>query len=280
MQTVEKKKVAVVGSRSFKDKARLYDVLTKNFERIKLIVSGGAEGADSLAVEWAKDFGIPYLVFPALWRDPFTGVFNKGAGFKRNRNIVEQADVVIAFWDGVSGGTKNTIEISQQVGKPVKIINFSTPPAPTTPPMFGVRGIQKVAVESTPLQIWFKGIDGLCCSSPICEHQEWPDKIEAELRKLVLIDNEATLVKTCGVPIEKIRPVLEVIEKILHKEDMDAEARLGERPEGCSDHCCTPEAMQARHDFYEAQEQSFREAAEAPVEKPKEPEIPFKDDIL
>lgn len=164
-EAIVKKKVAVVGSRNFADKRRLYDVMTKNFDRIKLVISGGARGADTLAVEWAADYGIPYLVFPALWRDPFTGVQNKGAGFKRNRQIVEQADVVVAFWDGKSAGTKHTIDMATEMGKPVRIIKFVVPPPPTEPPMLGVKGVQKVAVEPDP-----KG--SLCCSMPTCEHQE------------------------------------------------------------------------------------------------------------
>jgi len=127
-EPIVKKRVAVVGSRTFADKAKLYEVLTKNFDRIRAIVSGGAKGADSLAVEWATDYGIPYLVFPALWRDPFTGVYNKGAGFRRNRQIVEHADVVVAFWDGESAGTAHTIEMARQLNKSLRIIKFSVPP--------------------------------------------------------------------------------------------------------------------------------------------------------
>jgi hypothetical protein len=121
------KKVAVIGSRSFDDKDRLYKVLNKNKDKIKLIVSGGATGADSIATEWAKDYGIPYLVFPAKWRDPETGEFDRGAGFRRNHSIVRHSDVVIAFWDSVSKGTANSIEIAKQLDKPLKIILFEPP---------------------------------------------------------------------------------------------------------------------------------------------------------
>ena len=125
------KRLAVVGSRDFDDKVKLYEVLTKNFPRIKLIVSGGARGADTLGVEWANDFGVPYLVFPAAWHDPFTGEYDKGAGFRRNRDIVEHCDVVMAFWDGISGGTKNTIDMAREAGLPVKIILFEKRPVET-----------------------------------------------------------------------------------------------------------------------------------------------------
>lgn len=125
-----KKKVAVIGSREFENKKRLYEVLTKNKDKIKLIISGGARGADSLATEWAADYGIPYLVFPAMWHDPETGEYNKGAGFKRNRSIVEQCDILFAFWDGKSKGTQHSLEMAKQLNKPVRIISFASQDEP------------------------------------------------------------------------------------------------------------------------------------------------------
>lgn len=119
-----KKKLAVIGSRTFVDKNRLREVLTKNYEKISMIISGGARGPDTYAVEWAIDFGVPYLVFPALFHNPFTGEYNKSAGFRRNRHIIEQADVVIAFWDEVSRGTAHALDIAKQLNKPIKIISF------------------------------------------------------------------------------------------------------------------------------------------------------------
>lgn len=120
----EGKAVAVIGSRTFADKAKLFEVLDKNKAKIKLIVSGGARGADSLAVEWATERGMPYLVFPALWKNPETGEHDRGAGFRRNRYIVQYSDIVMAFWDGKSGGTANSLEIAKQLNKPVRIIPF------------------------------------------------------------------------------------------------------------------------------------------------------------
>jgi hypothetical protein len=129
---IVKKRVAVVGSRSFDDKHRLYDFLTKNRDRIRVIVSGGAKGADSLAVAWAMDYGVPYLIFPAAWHNPDTGEFDRSAGFKRNVEIVRHADVVIAFMQkGGTSGTQHTIDLAKQLGKPVRIIEFElTPPPP------------------------------------------------------------------------------------------------------------------------------------------------------
>ena len=74
-------KIAVVGSRSFSD----YDLLCKVMSEYEptLIVSGGAQGADSLAERYAREHGIELRVFKAQW-----GVYGKEAGFRRNRYIV------------------------------------------------------------------------------------------------------------------------------------------------------------------------------------------------
>ena len=116
--------VAVIGSRSFNDKQMLYDFLTPKRHKIRQIVSGGARGADTLATTWAAEYGVPYLVFPALWRDPETGLPDKGAGFRRNWHIIDCADVVICFWDGVSRGTQHSMDIAKQLNKPVQIVKF------------------------------------------------------------------------------------------------------------------------------------------------------------
>jgi predicted Rossmann fold nucleotide-binding protein DprA/Smf involved in DNA uptake len=117
------KRVAVIGSRTFQDKDRLYKILDKNKNKIKMIVSGGAAGADSLANEWAKERGFPCLIFYPKWKTE-DGQHDRGAGFRRNFNIIQTADVVLAFWDKVSRGTKNSIEIAEKLGKPVKVIEF------------------------------------------------------------------------------------------------------------------------------------------------------------
>jgi hypothetical protein len=160
------KRVAVVGGRNFEDKKLLYEVLTRNRDRIKMIVSGDAEGADTLAVTWARDYGFPFLTFPPVWHDPDTGAYDKGAGFRRNRYIAEYSDCGIAFWDGKSRGTKNTIDIFKQLNKSMKIISFSP----------------KVYAQNTTLEQWEKTKGGLCCSQPTCEHQEQPEHIVEALK--------------------------------------------------------------------------------------------------
>jgi hypothetical protein len=86
---------------------------------ITRIVSGGAIGADSLAEDWGKQHDIPTLIFKPDWIK-----YGRSAGIIRNKDIIANADIVLAFWDGVSRGTKNSIDTAKSLGKPLQIIKF------------------------------------------------------------------------------------------------------------------------------------------------------------
>lgn len=116
-------KLAVIGSRTFDDKELLYKILDANFHKIDLIVSGGARGADTLSQEWANERGVPYLIYPARWYS-MDGVYDRGAGFRRNIKIVNACDKMLVFYDGASKGTRHSLDLAEQKGKPVKIISF------------------------------------------------------------------------------------------------------------------------------------------------------------
>ena len=105
-------KVAIIGSRSLKV-TNLEDYLPSDTTEI---VSGGAIGIDRCAEEYAKSRGIPTKIFL-----PNYNRFGKGAPLKRNVEIIDYADTVIAFWDGTSHGTRFVIEEAKKKGKPVRI---------------------------------------------------------------------------------------------------------------------------------------------------------------
>lgn len=118
-------KLAIVGSRSFSD----YDLLVETLKSHYLtqsgwhfteIVSGGAKGADSLAAEFARVNGIKLTEFLPDWDK-----FGKSAGFKRNAQIVDYADEVLAFSVDNSKGTGHSIELAKRQEKPVKVIEIS-----------------------------------------------------------------------------------------------------------------------------------------------------------
>ncbi len=126
-------KIAVVGSRGFTDKVFINSILKYQFnhQRGDTLVSGGANGVDSIAEEvindWKnlhvktydgkeEDFKIDTKIFLPNWNR-----YGKRAGFLRNELIIDEADKVIAFWDGKSKGTKHSIDLAIKAGKPVDI---------------------------------------------------------------------------------------------------------------------------------------------------------------
>ena len=110
-------KLAIVGSRTFTNYDLLEKTILENFNigDIEQIISGGAIGADTLAEQFAKKYNIPIIIFKPDWS------FGKMAGLLRNNDIIGASDTVIAFWDGVSKGTKNSIDIGYRLKKRVII---------------------------------------------------------------------------------------------------------------------------------------------------------------
>ena len=108
--------VAVIGSRTFEDYTYLSKVLDVIKHKIDHIVSGGARGADSLAYLYAENNGIKTIIYKAQWDK-----YGKGAGYIRNKLIIDDCDVVIAFWDGKSKGTKHSIDLATKQKKKVII---------------------------------------------------------------------------------------------------------------------------------------------------------------
>lgn len=80
------------------------------------IISGGARGIDTCAKEYAASHGIDYIEFLPDYKR-----YGKGAPLRRNQQMIEAADLVIAFWDGASHGTKYTIDLCKQKDIPVQI---------------------------------------------------------------------------------------------------------------------------------------------------------------
>ncbi len=113
-------KVAVIGSRSFRDYEELKMVLDSF--KIDLIVSGGAIGADKMGEYYAREHDIKTLIFLPDWEQ-----HGKAAGFIRNKLIVKNSDLIIAFWDQKSKGTKNSLDYAQEKGTSILMIPFQIP---------------------------------------------------------------------------------------------------------------------------------------------------------
>lgn len=107
-------KVLVCGSRSINDIGVVAEAMDLVPTDDYTVIHGGAKGVDHLAGEVAARRGLRVLVFKPDWAK-----YGKAAGYKRNILMVNEADMVIAVWDGVSKGTQHSINYARKVDKPV-----------------------------------------------------------------------------------------------------------------------------------------------------------------
>lgn len=113
--------VVIAGGRDFSD----YQLLCQKcdiFFRDKTptaIISGMARGADSLGVQYAQEHGIQIMQFPADWAG-----LGKRAGMVRNLQMLDVADAVIAFWNGVSRGTGHMVSEAKKRGLPLRVVRY------------------------------------------------------------------------------------------------------------------------------------------------------------
>ena len=131
-------KVGIVGSRAYTNKKKvkdlIFDIKQKNPDAE--IVSGGQrEGADGFAKKFALELGMNYVEFPPVhyrWNmhcklpaSQYDRPYYVSNYFKRNKQIAEYSDIIVAFIpEGVeSRGTMNTIEHAKKEKKLIKIID-------------------------------------------------------------------------------------------------------------------------------------------------------------
>jgi hypothetical protein len=102
-------KTVIAGSRTIKDARLLESAIKKSGFKISEVVCGAAKGVDTLGSEWAVRNKIPVKVFKPDW-----DTHGKSAGPRRNRQMAEYAEALIALWDGHSRGTKSMIDYANK----------------------------------------------------------------------------------------------------------------------------------------------------------------------
>ena len=117
-------KVIIAGSRGFSNYKLLKETCDKYLREKKkthnvVVISGHARGADSLGEKYASDEDLDLEIYPADWKK-----YGKSAGFMRNEQMADIADAVIAFWNGESHGTKHMIDIAEEKGLNVRVVNY------------------------------------------------------------------------------------------------------------------------------------------------------------
>lgn len=115
-------KIIIAGGRDFKDYFLLEkecDRIIGNYPDMITIVSGAARGADSLGEQYALFNNYFIERYPADWDR-----YGKAAGYRRNEQMAQNADVLIAFWDGQSKGTKHMIDLAKTYELKVFVIRY------------------------------------------------------------------------------------------------------------------------------------------------------------
>lgn len=84
-----------------------------------IIISGHANGADTIAEHYAMDHHLQCELYPAEWDK-----YGRSAGPIRNEQMAKIADKVIVFWDGKSHGTKNMIQQAIKYNRELIIFDY------------------------------------------------------------------------------------------------------------------------------------------------------------
>jgi hypothetical protein len=101
---------AVVGSRKYTNQPAVVNFVVKAIDAGWQIVTGGAEGVDTFAEDASMGYGHFTVVIKPKWHGPEgKGAYNHRAALERNTEIVDLSDMLVAFWDGVSTGTRDSI---------------------------------------------------------------------------------------------------------------------------------------------------------------------------
>ena len=116
--------IIIAGGRDFDDYSLLQSKCLPIIERQMvnhdvIIMSGHAKGADMLGERFAEEHGLKLEVYPADWKAHY-----RSAGFRRNEQMGNIANGLIAFWDGESLGTKHMIEYAKSKGLDVNVVRY------------------------------------------------------------------------------------------------------------------------------------------------------------
>jgi hypothetical protein len=80
-------------------------------DEVTEVVTGGAQGVDLLADEWARYNKKNRVIFLANWEG-----HGRAAGVLRNARMATHADACIVIWDGKSPGSRNMLETAKREG--------------------------------------------------------------------------------------------------------------------------------------------------------------------
>ena len=108
-------KLMIAGSRGIDN----FDLAPYIPQDTDCIISGGASGIDTLAEKYADKNRLSKIILR-----PRYDLYKKAAPLKRNDEMVKMADCILIIWDGISKGTKHTIDYATKLNKKINVITI------------------------------------------------------------------------------------------------------------------------------------------------------------
>jgi hypothetical protein len=98
-------------------------------ERRYAVIVGDAEGVDLAVMDECQRLGVPHIIvggYSKLRRKTKSGSLfaHDGDYLARDRYMVDHCDIAIGIWNGVSTGTKYTIDYAKKMRKEAHLISF------------------------------------------------------------------------------------------------------------------------------------------------------------
>ena len=109
-------KIAIVGSPDYSD---LWQVVAyvQRLPRGTMVISGAAKGVETVVAKVARLCGLEFIEYLPNWDK-----YGSAAGKYQSEQIVDHCDQLVAFWDGTSKDTQESIDQAKAAGKTVEIM--------------------------------------------------------------------------------------------------------------------------------------------------------------
>ena len=133
-------KVAIIGSRSYTNSRKItdfvYQLKEKYKEELEIVSGGQKDGSDGYAKKYALEFDIKYSEFPPQHYPhnmhcvrpnyDYGKPYYVSNYFKRNKQVAEYSDRVVAFVTNpnkITSGTLSTLQYAEKMNKKSIIID-------------------------------------------------------------------------------------------------------------------------------------------------------------
>jgi len=120
-------KLAVIGSREIIDFDTVESIIEDFIDdrlnnKVSCIISGGANGVDTIAKNFATKYKYDYIEFLPYFKIGPRG-YDVNDYFVRNEQILDNADAVLIIWDGKSSSINNA-DLAERKGKILKVVKI------------------------------------------------------------------------------------------------------------------------------------------------------------